>query len=965
MNLFSYRIPVTVMQKNGTSVRPKTGIIESINEAAGTCVISFGDKHSRYHMKDVYLNEGALDKVKEFGSKLWDKIKGIARLAAGFIVPVTDAGKKLMQFFNIPVNLTGIELPANVYFAPSDSTLALAEANDINIVNNYTVEDAFATSMDQEAADAQKYWARVMQTYAANESFKVKDAVKFVNENYYKESKFFRKALNESKRAARRRALNEDGTISSLRNYGDIYGLEVSASELLQILKKNVRHQISGSLKDMQENPDQLKFKTHAPVIWGAPGIGKTSIIMTLATELKEQFDLNIIAIKCAGLLNDAFVLPASATNSIGLKTGYDTPKTWLPCYDKLWIKGDFDSWVALDEFYNSGSYSHIGAIDNLINQYAPGSQMKNNEGEGSSVKKGGILFFDEFTRMAEGAAFTNVMNLVSDRVYGTNLILASRWAVIAAANRMHDDGLPEMTKDETNKWVAAAKSRYMHLTFVPTKKEWLEWARRPNSKGYQNIDEYICKFIEQMKPKVWYDCLDFNSESLGQGAKQVLDIHTTDDITTTANNMTKDEQLAKHIAQVDKYVFAPTLRNKQLTTWNPRTWEYISDDLRSEIIDLIGADNYADVFYNNTITGTNTRGRSQQYNVKNIDFEALAEALDTISEDDWLDWAIPKFRQKYSERDILKTPRIKLFNEWIETKLLPQHTGPNSTVVKSFKDYLSYKTSMTESVLRNIWATGLKDAPGSDKTMEDLTCAPMVARIQFDNYPGCKWKKSEEDTLKVLTELSDFKFYKGGIDGFKNDLLQDLQLMRELLTANNGKVPTVPAADMKRIEEEFRLVLYAPKKNARSKKQKEVLNATIFPTNTLQKNIISPLDPNTLAFILNSSPAISSLCNVCKYIIQIMIQTGSNCDMSEEKSPIRQLLQLFFTWLMLHTNTVAETMFEDKTKQALLQEILVYFTSISFQVVGPVAYLDNMLARLSINYKLFKTTTDDNDEDE
>jgi hypothetical protein len=49
-------------------------------------------------------------------------------------------------------------------------------------------------------------------------------------------------------------------------------------------------------------------------------------------------------------------------------------------------------------------------------------------------------------------------------------------------------------------------------VTYVPTKDEWISWAREVNAEGYQNVQEYIVEFIEKMPDGVWMDCIDFGS---------------------------------------------------------------------------------------------------------------------------------------------------------------------------------------------------------------------------------------------------------------------------------------------------------------------------------------------------------------------------------------------------------------------------------------------------------------------
>lgn len=229
------------------------GTLLSINESANTCKVQLGNIVRNVPLDNVYLNEGLLDTIKDFGKSAWEKIKGVVKLAKGFIVPVDESGKKLFEFFNIPVNLLGMKLKPCIKIVPANETFNQATSNGLKVVNDETIDSAFEAALIREADEANKYWAQVMKEYAKNEDLNISQTIKLVNEKYYRQVKPSG-ALNEA-------------ALDTMKSKGNLYGVEMGTTELKDRLIKNVYAQI------------EAKNGATSIIVWGAPGIGKSAII--------------------------------------------------------------------------------------------------------------------------------------------------------------------------------------------------------------------------------------------------------------------------------------------------------------------------------------------------------------------------------------------------------------------------------------------------------------------------------------------------------------------------------------------------------------------------------------------------------------------------------------------------------------------------------------------------------------
>lgn len=224
------------------------------------------------------------------------------------------------------------------------------------------------------------------------------------------------------------------------------YGQDVNASQLKKLIGLQVK----------------LAGKVAPLMIWGAPGIGKTSIVQAFIEEFAGKKTL--IIKNLAQCEKDDFSLPAFEDLPTGGRVVTEVPKTWLPMYKHI-----------------PGDDVHNAAADNIANGATK-------EGE---IGEGGIIFFDELAR-CNGDVQAVALSLIQDREL-VGYRLGSKWSIIAASNREADDPETSITLSK------ALGNRFTHVNYVPVFKEWKAWAEK---KGYMNKD--VLRFIE-FNNKYWY----------------------------------------------------------------------------------------------------------------------------------------------------------------------------------------------------------------------------------------------------------------------------------------------------------------------------------------------------------------------------------------------------------------------------------------------------------------------------
>lgn len=166
-------------------------------------------------------------------------------------------------------------------------------------------------------------------------------------------------------------------------------------------------------------------------MIWGAPGIGKTAILMNVLDEMRSEFpEYRLIMKTLSNETPDNFTLPTYVDADTGKKAD-DVPKTWLPVYKP---SGD----PALDL-------------------------------EADAACGKGLLFIDELSR-ATPQVLNVVLPLVNEGLFN-GYKLGSGWTIVVASNRA-DDELSGQA-DIGN----ALANRFAQVYYEPTVKTWRKWA--------------------------------------------------------------------------------------------------------------------------------------------------------------------------------------------------------------------------------------------------------------------------------------------------------------------------------------------------------------------------------------------------------------------------------------------------------------------------------------------------------
>lgn len=169
-------------------------------------------------------------------------------------------------------------------------------------------------------------------------------------------------------------------------------------------------------------------------MIWGAPGIGKTAILMSVLDSLPNGNEYNLIVKTLSNETPDNFTLPKYVEIN-GQEKATDVPKTWLPVYKPT---GDRNQDQILDDACGKG-----------------------------------LLFIDELSR-ATPQVLNVILPLVNEGIFN-GYKLGSGWVIIVASNRAEDEMSGQA--DIGN----ALGNRFRQLYYEPTAKSWMQWAKTQN----------------------------------------------------------------------------------------------------------------------------------------------------------------------------------------------------------------------------------------------------------------------------------------------------------------------------------------------------------------------------------------------------------------------------------------------------------------------------------------------------
>jgi hypothetical protein len=215
-----------------------------------------------------------------------------------------------------------------------------------------------------------------------------------------------------------------------------------------------------------------IKNKDERPLmIWGAPGIGKSSVVKAI----QKQYGGRMIDVQLTTYPPEDFFLPevsdsATQQNKYSRRAGR-VPQGWLPVYHE--------------------------------SEGQEGNDMAN-----GPDGKGGIIFLDELSR-AKDAIRNICLKLVLDREMDGGWKLGSNWTIIAASNRMEDD------ETNTSEFGSALGNRFQQVNYSPTIKDYTKWALSAKSEtGEDLFDPTIISFLNWSKGQEFFHKYDPNISS-------------------------------------------------------------------------------------------------------------------------------------------------------------------------------------------------------------------------------------------------------------------------------------------------------------------------------------------------------------------------------------------------------------------------------------------------------------------
>lgn len=214
---------------------------------------------------------------------------------------------------------------------------------------------------------------------------------------------------------------------------------QISGKTINEVKLHTEDSQAKYNVLDTPELMEEIKFcftnKNFARLlIWGAPGIGKTAILMNVLKSLPNGDKMNLVVKTLSNETPDNFTLPKYVEIN-GQEKATDVPKTWLPVYKPT---GDADKDQILDDACGKG-----------------------------------LLFIDELSR-ATPQVLNVILPIINEGIFN-GYKLGSGWVIIVASNRAEDEMSGQ--SDIGN----ALGNRFRQVYYEPTAKSWMQWAKTQN----------------------------------------------------------------------------------------------------------------------------------------------------------------------------------------------------------------------------------------------------------------------------------------------------------------------------------------------------------------------------------------------------------------------------------------------------------------------------------------------------
>ena len=832
------KLPVVILHEMEDTQYKIAGELVSLNESNNTCSVRFKNNRveNNIPLDIVYINESLIDTVKKYGRKLttW-----IIRKVKGIFLFANPEGELDENSTSHPLNLVAMQSnPSFVKFYPNENLVELAQESGINVrIPSEEDEDYVDT---EEINSINRFWNRVMKQAGTTDKT-IEESIKYVYENYY------HPLIKDSKK------LNEAGIPSQYPTQDglgrrNLNGKFVHTEELKGLIRTSIEGQLkttySQAIKSLEKDPtfynekdaeraknpkyiaakkamlkkfrkteSESNNKTKPLLIWGAPGIGKTEIVRKSVYDFRNHpttpLLLSMQEVKCTGLDADSFRLPKEsdkeedARQEIASTDGvfHNAALAWLPMY------------TPSDSAYNERMEKRFETCCHLTSDH----KALIDEETGSQMQ-GGVLFFDEIIR-ATKAGFKVLMDVCDRKLQEKRL--ARSWAIVCASNRFSDDPTQDGQDDLLES--SPILQRFTHVTYIPTKAEWLVWARSVDDEsGLANIEPEIVSFVEAMPDSVWYRTLDNGGyEEELKVAKGIDPTVNPDNIGIAGTGVTYDIMQAVEQLEADG---ANPLR-KSFSNWNGRTWDEISYEYRQAIMGLLDETIVGDEYW----TYPEVCLRSYiDYEYNGAHPEYLKEALDQVPDDYWKNWcaqwfkhdpheykaAVSKHLTPEQKLDVLHSVLISIVKE----KTGSGDSGIDETEpVKKMKEFYNWRKDFSDSnIIRSIYDTGYlpKDQQAKDNAApldggfswkNDTGIVTEVNKYILQNYPNGKHQATEDylEYAEFVNEVGDElqkKLQMFGVKKMTSDLSQKFDKLVEETIFGTEKVKNPSKADIDEI---------------------------------------------------------------------------------------------------------------------------------------------------------------------
>lgn len=341
-------------------------------------------------------------------------------------------------------------------------------------------------------------------------------------------------------------------------------------------------------LNDYDENYKYLNYPTSISepiihtgnsksyIIWGAPGIGKTAAVNEVIrrwNRMQPHRKLNKILVDVGSARAVDLLIPnienqfmavhkTSSTsvfkgdltkNNEGESDAFAHKNTekfgqytasWLPVVNTDTCNTLEDRFL-MERCINKGIIKVYDKNDNLKTRVSTRTEDDIKVLKGGEDYWGGILFFDEITRISDVGLRTFIMNLVNGHMFNTN-VLASNWIIVAASNRIYDVS-PDVQASITQIMGETAKNtRFVHVPYALSFNSWFAYAKK-------KLDPVIVEFFETIpeadREKIYYPTIENGGYlSLINGLSKYTDNGGGDTKKGLVNIADKLEQIRKKL---------------------------------------------------------------------------------------------------------------------------------------------------------------------------------------------------------------------------------------------------------------------------------------------------------------------------------------------------------------------------------------------------------------------------------